>query len=190
MKNPNTFQDIADRLVRALGVPTETELALRLGLSQTAWSKRKMRDALPTTEIGELIAREMFSADYIYQGIGGLYEGAGWESEYKARTGDLRLAKLPLMEAGHLERTIDALISLSIKDVYKANAFAFVAALRDSFRFVELDLTYLISGVDLRNDTDQPTTMDKDERLLVKAYRDANTEGKKFIRNAATMAAK
>jgi hypothetical protein len=190
MKNPNNFQDVTDRLIRGIGVPSETELAAKLGMSQTAWAKRKMRNALPSTEIDTLIEQQGFNPDYIYEGMGGLFAGEGWEAEYKARASALRLAKLPLLEVGHAEKTIDALINLSKKDAHKANAHTFLTALRDAFRFIEVDLTQLITGVDLSKDTDQPTTMDKSERLLVEAYRNASKKGKDFIQNAASMAAK
>ena len=47
MTNPN-FQKVTDRLLLAVGIVKETELGEQLGLTQSAWSKRKMRDSLPT----------------------------------------------------------------------------------------------------------------------------------------------
>lgn len=191
MTNPN-FQEVVNRLVSALGITNETALGEALGFTQSAWSKRKMRDSLPRAQIDSLIATQGLSHEYIYTGEGAVYQDASWLGDYKVRAAALRLAKAPLVaEIGHAEEVIDALINPNKKDKYKATAYAFITAMRDSFKLVEVDLNHLITGVDLRNDTDQPVqSYNKDEQMVIQAYRAADKKGKEFIRHAAGMTTK
>jgi hypothetical protein len=189
MTNPS-FQDVTDRLLLALSLKKEMDLGAALGFTQSAWSVRKMRGSLPIAEIDELLAREQISPEYIYKGVGNVFDMDGWVGEYKLRVADLRIAKLPAVrEMGHKEQVMDALINMDEKDKFRANAYAFITALRDSFKLTELDITQLITGVDLRNDTDRPIQgLTKDEILLIEAYRNADKQGKSFIQRAADMA--
>lgn len=191
MTNPN-FQKVVDRLQISLGINSETDLGKLLGFTQSAWSTRKMRDSLPRAQIDALIAAEGINPHFIYQGEGSVYEGTGWVAEYKARAAELRSARAPLIaEIGHPAAVIDALINMDEKDKYKATAYAFVTALRDSFRLVEVDLTHLITGVALSKDTDKPMqSYSKDEQAVIQAYRAADKTGQEFIRRAAGMAKK
>lgn len=54
MKN---FLDISNRLKTALSIPTNKELANILGLSETAFSERKKRNAFPVKELEALAGK-------------------------------------------------------------------------------------------------------------------------------------
>lgn len=188
MTNPN-FQKVTDRLLLAVGIVKETELGEQLGLTQSAWSKRKMRDSLPTEQIDALIAQEGINPEYIYNGTGSVYEGAGWAHEYKARAASLRLAKAYLTPLGHAAATVDALIKMDANDSYKSTAYKFITALRDAYKINESDLTFLITGIDTHQaDVGASTTpLSKAEQDLINAYQSATKQGQAFIRRAATM---
>jgi hypothetical protein len=190
MTNPS-FQDVTDRLLLALGLKKETDLGAALGFTQSAWSVRKMRKSLPTGEIEALLKKERISPEYIYNGTGNVYEMDDWAGEYKLRTAELRLAKLPLTrEMGYKEEVIDALINMDEKSKFKANAYTFITALRDAFKMTELDITRLITGVDLQllpNSSAQIAS--SEEQAVLDAYRKASRQGKQFIYQAAGMVA-
>ncbi len=62
------FQEVTDRLKLSLGVETNKEVALALGLSATNLGERKTRGAIPVDEIRRLCAEIGESAEWVLKG--------------------------------------------------------------------------------------------------------------------------
>lgn len=190
MANSN-FQEVTKRLLLALAMDKETDLGQRLGFKQSTWAQRKLRGSLPTEQIDALIAQEAINPEYVYNGTGSVYEGAGWAHEYKARAASLRLAKAYLTPLGHAVALVDALTKMDANDGYKSTAYKFITALRDAYKINEYDLTFLITGVDTHqaDDVSSITPLSKEEHELIEIYQSATKQGQAFIRRAASMSA-
>ncbi|WP_310613046.1 hypothetical protein [Limnohabitans sp.] len=175
------FLGVADRLRLALDLPSEAQLAERLGMKQSAWSTRKTRGQLPTAEIDALISAEGLNPEFIYEGTGPVHldvDGESWESGFRKRVeqslGQSTYTDV-LVREGHKKTDLKA--ALTGKQAPSAKL------LRDMRRSLQLDMNWLICG-----DTD--TALSRDERAVVDAYRSATKEGKTTIAQVAAMAPK
>jgi hypothetical protein len=66
----NRFEDICGRLMTALGMSFEYNIADRLGLRRDAFSARKKRGALPIDKIQLLCTQEGLNFDWVMTGEG------------------------------------------------------------------------------------------------------------------------
>lgn len=168
--NPS-FSGTTARLMAALGHDTEQELAAALGLSQTAWAKRKMRDSFPTAAADEVIQRENLNPEYIYEGTGRVYvedEGHTWADGLAARLKLLSLGTYQalLEQAGHKGEDVRAVVA--------GKKEPGMSLLRDIRRLSRADLNWLISG-------EQPDTPNAEEQAVLALYRKASAAQQKAV---------
>lgn len=180
MFDKEIFLEVLSRLKLVLDVDGDAAVAVRLGLSKTAFNNRKLRGSLPTSAIEALIESEGLSREFIYEGTGSVHvdtDAGSWEAGLNKR----------LAQSLGLATYVDVLVregyaKAALKAVAGGKQAPLPKLLRDMRRCLALDLNWLVCG-----DTD--TALSQEERALVAAYRKAPSVGKEFIRQAAGMAA-
>jgi hypothetical protein len=80
------FTAVTARLLRVLGIPSENQLAARLGMKQSTWSSRKTRGALPTVAIDRLIKQEQLNPAYVYEGRGSFHLSPALDRLFELQT--------------------------------------------------------------------------------------------------------
>lgn len=173
------FSSVVGRLLLALDLPSESQLAAALGLKQSTWSTRKTRGSLPAEAIDALIERDQLNPEFIYRGTGPVHvdvDAGSWEASYRKRLKQCLVEYRPvLVSQGHK--------AADLKATADGKKEALPALLRDMRRFLTVDLNWLLTG-------EIATEVTPEERALLSAYRNAPVAGKEFIRQAAGMAAK
>jgi transcriptional regulator with XRE-family HTH domain len=175
------FLGVANRLRLALDLPSEAQLAERLGMKQSAWSTRKTRDQLPIKEIDALISAEGLNPEFIYKGDGSVHldvDNESWSNGFQKRIEQsIGLATYMelLIREGHTKTTLKAVLAGKQEPTSKL--------LRDMRRCLQLDMNWLICG-------DIDTALNKEERAVVDSYRRATKEGKTTIAQVASIAPK
>lgn len=178
----NGFQQVVDRLLMALDLPSELQLALALGLKQSTWSTRKTRNSLPREAIDSLIEREDLNPEFIYLGTGSVHipvDGQAWgEAFQKALAAVLKRDEGWLVREGYQKKELKA-IATGKATLTPAEAWRLV---RDLRQVCKVDLNTFFC--------DEPASgLNGDESALVEAYRKVDKTGKTFILHAAGLAA-
>ena len=70
INDASSFQAVINRLKEALGVKTNREVAIALGITPSNLGERKTRNALPREQIDELCDRMGESPTWVYTGAG------------------------------------------------------------------------------------------------------------------------
>lgn len=173
------FIETIERLKFVLEIPSDVQLAEKLGLKQSAWARRKARASLPKELIDALINSEGLNPEFIYDGIGPVHldvDGESWASGFHKRiqqTIGLETYIGILVHEGHSKAALKAVAAGKQEPSAKL--------LRDIRRCLQVDMNWLICG-------DAEGALDRDERALIAAYRKAPAVGKEFIRHASGMA--
>ena len=176
------FLEVLSRLKLVLDLDDDAAVAVRLGLSKTAFNNRKLRGSLPTADIDALIEREQFNSEFIYHGTGSVHvpvDGAAWGPKFQAAlAAALEKEEGWLVREGYQKKTLKSIAAgkakLSPDDVWPL--------IRDLRKVCKVDLNAFFA--------DEPASaLSSEEAALVDAYRKAPTVGKEFIRQAAGMAA-
>jgi hypothetical protein len=168
MSDKNTgVLPIFERLKSSMQLRSDAELAASLGLSKTAFNNRKLRNSLPKTEIDSLMIRKGLNPDFIYDGVGSVFEedqnGHTWEQGFQSRIASVLSAYAVdlLKREGYKARELKAVIN--------DNERRPLPLLRDLRRNLNVDLNWLISGEIIET----PSIV---EEALLKLYRQASAE--------------
>jgi hypothetical protein len=178
------FLACTKRLLLALGLATETELATQLGFVQSTWAARKRRGSIPSEQIDALIAERGLNPEYIYRGKGNVLASASnqpWLEQFKERVQIIQLDLAALAGKGHTAESLNLVLEP------KGKVKQALEVLRDYRDISRIDLNWLICAEPHAKNKD---SLSKGEVALVEKLRAMDESGRAFVQQAADLAHK